>query len=69
MTYNQKVWLGILLLCSFFWLAVIGGISSLNGDLGRVGQHRQSDELAAQHGQIHHDTRTAQGTPPLPPTA
>lgn len=25
MTYNQKAWLGVLLLCTLFWVAVIGG--------------------------------------------
>ncbi|VEI72147.1 Uncharacterised protein [Serratia quinivorans] len=28
MSYNQKVWLGILVLCSVFWLAVIGSVFS-----------------------------------------
>jgi hypothetical protein len=28
MSYNQKVWLAVLVLCSVFWLVVIGGIFS-----------------------------------------
>lgn len=30
MSYNQKAWLSILVLCSVFWLAVIGCVFSVN---------------------------------------
>ncbi|TQI81280.1 hypothetical protein FHU10_3811 [Serratia fonticola] len=30
MRYNQKVWLGVLVFCTLFWLAVASGIYSLS---------------------------------------
>ncbi|CAI0702464.1 Uncharacterised protein [Serratia entomophila] len=54
MTYNQKVWLGILLLCGLFWLTVITSLFSLGGDLGRSDLGYQDSDLAALHGQRHH---------------
>lgn len=42
MSYNQKVWLGVLVLCSVFWLVVIGSIFSVNQLFER--HHQQSLE-------------------------
>ncbi|MDT3249574.1 hypothetical protein QZQ97_01375 [Serratia sp. root2] len=47
MSYNQKAWLSILVLCSVFWLMVIGSIFSVNRVFERP--HQQSLEaLTAQ---------------------
>lgn len=39
MTYNQKAWLGVLLLCTLFWVAVIGGACSLYNRADRLNAH------------------------------
>lgn len=49
MTYNQKVWLGILLLCALFWMAIIGGACSLYNRADSLNAHRQENEFAARH--------------------
>ncbi|CAI1494730.1 Uncharacterised protein [Serratia quinivorans] len=43
MSYNQKVWLGALVLCGVFWLAVIGGIFSAHRALERTELQNQQD--------------------------
>lgn len=49
MTYNQKAWLGVLLLCTLFWVAVIGGACSLYNRTERLGAHHPESEFAARH--------------------
>lgn len=49
MTYNQKAWLGVLLLCTLFWVAVIGGACSLYNRADRLNTHTQESEFAARH--------------------
>ena len=39
MTYNQKIWLGVFLLCTLFWVAVIGGACSLYQRVDRFQAH------------------------------
>lgn len=51
MTYNQKIWLGVLLLCTLFWVAVIGGAYSLYQRVDRFQAHHAESEFAARHGQ------------------
>jgi hypothetical protein len=45
MSYNRKVWLGVLLFCTLCWLAVIQGVHTLSE---RLLQHsaQQSDQMA-----------------------
>ncbi|CAI0897772.1 Uncharacterised protein [Serratia quinivorans] len=43
MSYNQKVWLGILVLCGVFWLAVIGGIFSAHQAYERAELQNQQE--------------------------
>ncbi|QGH62925.1 hypothetical protein [Serratia proteamaculans] len=43
MSYNQKVWLGVLVLCGVFWLAVIGGIFSAHQAYERAERQSQQD--------------------------
>ncbi|HFK7187643.1 TPA: hypothetical protein ACG0BA_003313 [Serratia odorifera] len=45
MSYNRKVWLGVLLFCTLCWLAVIQGVHTLGE---RLLQHsaQQSDQMA-----------------------
>ncbi|MEE4407360.1 MULTISPECIES: hypothetical protein [unclassified Serratia (in: enterobacteria)] len=42
MSYNQKAWLGVLVLCSVFWLVVIGSIFSVDRVFERT--HQQNPE-------------------------
>lgn len=49
MTYNQKAWLGVLLLCTLFWVAVIGGACSLYNRADRLNAHQPQSEFAARH--------------------
>ncbi|MBI6152724.1 hypothetical protein JEP92_11700 [Serratia surfactantfaciens] len=49
MTYNQKAWLGVLLLCTLFWVAVIGGACSLYNRAEQLGAHHPESEFAARH--------------------
>lgn len=51
MTYNQKIWLGVLLLCALFWGAVISGACSLYNRADRFQAHHTESELAARHSQ------------------
>ncbi|RJK66814.1 hypothetical protein CMV60_09600 [Serratia marcescens] len=51
MTYNQKIWLGVLLLCTLFWGAVISGACSLYNRADRFQAHHPESELAARHSQ------------------
>lgn len=51
MTYNQKIWLGVLLLCALFWGAVISGACSLYNRADRFQAHHPESELAARHSQ------------------
>ncbi|QUY48458.1 hypothetical protein JK621_24335 [Serratia plymuthica] len=58
MSYNQKAWLSILILCSVFWLVVIGSVFSVNEVLERT--HQQSLEgLSAQTSHSYHATATS----------
>lgn len=41
MTYNQKIWLGVLLLCTLFWGAVISGACSLYNRTDRLNGTRR----------------------------
>lgn len=53
MSYNQKVWLSVLVLCSVFWLVVIGSFVSVNQLFER--NHQQSLEaLTAQASHRYH---------------
>ncbi|UNK29763.1 hypothetical protein MNO11_08515 [Serratia plymuthica] len=55
MSYNQKAWLSILVLCSVFWLAVFGSVLSVNRVVER--DHQQSQEaLTAQTSHSYHAT-------------
>lgn len=47
MSYNQKVWLGILALCSVFWLAVIESVFSVDQVFERP--HQQSPNAFTAH--------------------
>jgi len=49
MTYNQKIWLGVLLLCTLFWAAVISGACSLYNRTDRLNAHQAQSEFAARH--------------------
>jgi len=49
MTYNQKIWLGVLLLCTLFWGAVISGACSLYNRAARLNAHQAQSEFAARH--------------------
>ena len=49
MTYNQKSRLGVLLLCTLFWVAVIGGACSLYNRADRLNAHQPQSEFAARH--------------------
>ena len=51
MTYNQKIWLGVLLLCTLFWGAVISGACSLYNRTDRLNAHQAQSEFAARHSQ------------------
>ncbi len=55
MSYNQKVWLAVLVLCSVFWLTVIGGIFSAHEAVERADRQSQQ-ELAARNTQSYHGT-------------
>ncbi|HEI8866371.1 hypothetical protein [Serratia sp. AKBS12] len=44
MSYNQKVWLGVVLFCTLFWLAVIQSVHTLG--------ERLSQQSAQQSGQM-----------------
>ncbi|CAI1837318.1 hypothetical protein AB6864_07145 [Serratia proteamaculans] len=55
MSYNQKVWLGILVLCSVFWLAVIGSVFSAHEAFERANLQSQQD-FAARYVQHNHGT-------------
>ncbi|OKB67137.1 hypothetical protein BHU62_08770 [Serratia marcescens] len=59
MTYNQKAWLGVVLLCGLFWAAVIGGASSLY-KAERPNAPHQKSEFAARHGQAPNAQQSAQ---------
>ncbi|CAI0801132.1 hypothetical protein [Serratia quinivorans] len=50
MSYNQKVWLGVLVLCSVFWLAVIGGIFSAHQAYERA-ERQSQQEFTARYSQ------------------
>ncbi len=61
MTYNQKIWLGVLLLCTLFWVVVIGGACSLYNRLDRLNTNPQESEFASHYGQAtgtHHSAQT-----------
>jgi hypothetical protein len=49
MTYNQKIWLGVLLLCTLFWVVVISGACSLYNRADRLNAHQPQSEFAARH--------------------
>ncbi|CAI0753859.1 Uncharacterised protein [Serratia grimesii] len=57
MSYNQKVWLGILVLCSVFWLAVIGGVFSIHEAYERTSLQSQQD-FTTRYSQHYHGTAT-----------
>lgn len=50
MSYNQKIWLGVLVLCSVFWLAVIGGIFSAHQAYERA-ERQSQQEFTARYSQ------------------
>lgn len=53
MSYNQKVWLGILVLCSVFWLAVIGSVFSAHRAFEHANLQNRQD-FAARYAQHYH---------------
>ncbi len=53
MSYNQKVWLGVLLFCSLFWLTVANSLYSLSK---KIDKHQQEQTVK---------TTPAQQKPPL----
>lgn len=55
MSYNQKVWLGILVLCSVFWLAVIGSIFSAHRAFDHA-QLQNQQEFTAKYSQHNQGT-------------
>ncbi|SMB41728.1 conserved exported hypothetical protein [Serratia proteamaculans] len=55
MSYNQKVWLGILVLCSVFWLAVISSIFSAHEAFEHANLQSQQ-EFSARYVQPYHGT-------------
>lgn len=65
MTYNQKIWLGVLLLCTLFWGAVISGACSLYNRADRLNAHQAQSEFAARHSLP--PARSKAFRPPPPP--
>ena len=61
MSYNQKVWLGVLVLCSLFWLAVIAGVLSAHKAFDRA-QMQNQQEYTAKYSQ-HYQGTAASGQP------
>jgi hypothetical protein len=39
MSYNQKVWLGVLTVCTLFWLALISGLYTYGKSLDHQHEH------------------------------
>ncbi|NRN13429.1 MULTISPECIES: hypothetical protein [Serratia] len=62
MTYNQKAWLGVLLLCTLFWVAVIGGACSLYNRADRLNAHQPQSEFAARHSLTPYSQQGAQAS-------
>ncbi|WP_269933773.1 hypothetical protein [Serratia liquefaciens] len=58
MSYNQKVWLGVLVLCSLFWLTVIGGVLSVHKVFDRA-QTQNQQEFTAKYSQHYQGTATS----------
>jgi hypothetical protein len=44
MSYNQKVWLAVLTLCTLFWLALIGGLYTYGKSLNHQRDHSQQEQ-------------------------
>ncbi|MCR1000500.1 hypothetical protein [Serratia rubidaea] len=49
MSYNKKVWLAMLLLCTLFWTAVIGSACALYGYQHRPAHSAEQKCDAASH--------------------
>ncbi|MCP1104150.1 type II secretion system protein M [Serratia nevei] len=49
MTYNQKAWLGVVLLCALFWLAVIGSVCPLYNRVDRLNARQPQSEFTDRH--------------------
>ncbi|AUO03543.1 hypothetical protein C0558_17870 [Serratia marcescens] len=62
MTYNQKIWLGVLLLCTLFWGAVISGACSLYNRADRLNTHQAQSEFAARHSPAPSSQQSAQAS-------
>ncbi|CAI0869888.1 Uncharacterised protein [Serratia marcescens] len=62
MTYNQKIWLGVLLLCTLFWAAVISGACSLYNRADRLNAHQAQSEFAARHSLPHCPQQSVQAS-------
>ncbi|OFB50220.1 MULTISPECIES: hypothetical protein [Serratia] len=62
MTYNQKIWLGVLLLCTLFWGAVISGACSLYNRADRLNAHQAQSEFAARHSLTSSSQQSAQAS-------
>lgn len=46
MSYNQKVWLAVLIVCTVFWLLVISSLYSLSKKFGPEHHHNQAESIA-----------------------
>ncbi|VEA66796.1 Uncharacterised protein [Serratia plymuthica] len=58
MSYNQKAWLSMLVLCSVFWLVVIGSIFSVNEVFERT-QQKSLEGLSVQASHNYHANATS----------
>ncbi|MNC32795.1 hypothetical protein D3C75_811650 [compost metagenome] len=56
MSYNQKVWLTVLTVCTLFWLALISGIYTYAKSLDHQHDHGQQEQAMSIKPVKHHPT-------------
>ncbi|MGW1442060.1 hypothetical protein ACWA06_04860 [Serratia rhizosphaerae] len=49
MSYNQKVWSAVLLMCALFWAAIIGTFCTLNDHHHQPGSYAEQKNSVAKH--------------------
>ena len=54
MSYNQKVWLAVLTICTLFWLALIGGLFTYGKSLDHQRNHGQQEQAMSTQPAKHH---------------
>ncbi|WP_411754291.1 hypothetical protein [Serratia sp. (in: enterobacteria)] len=56
MSYNQKVWLGVLTICTLFWLALISGLYTYGKSQDHQHDHGQQEQAMSTQPAKHHST-------------